>query len=79
MSSSAPEPRGKGLPPMPDQVRLAAAGRPVDWRRIGFTLLGLGLFVMFLPPVGQMFIAAAAAIWLRVNLPISVSLVFSRS
>lgn len=37
---------------------------------------GVGLFVMFLPPVGQMFMAAAAAIALRVNLPISVSLVW---
>jgi hypothetical protein len=36
----------------------------------------VGLFVMFLPPFGQAFIAAAAAIRLRVNLPISVSLVW---
>ncbi|MBB1073488.1 DUF2062 domain-containing protein [Rhodoferax sp. 4810] len=34
----------------------------------------LGLFVMYLPMMGQMFIAAAAAIKLRVNLPIAVVL-----
>lgn len=36
----------------------------------------VGLFVMYLPPVGQMLIAAAFAILLRVNLPISVALVW---
>jgi uncharacterized protein (DUF2062 family) len=36
----------------------------------------VGLFVMYLPPLGQMLIAAAAAIALRVNLPISVALVW---
>ena len=36
----------------------------------------VGLFVMYLPPFGQMVIAAAGAIALRVNLPISVSLVW---
>jgi len=36
----------------------------------------LGLFVMYLPPVGQMLVAAAGAIALRVNLPIAVSLVW---
>lgn len=36
----------------------------------------VGLFVMYLPPMGQMVIAAAAAILLRVNLPISVALVW---
>jgi sodium-dependent dicarboxylate transporter 2/3/5 len=37
---------------MPEQVRLARAGVPVDWRRIVFILLGLGLFVAVLlsPP-----------------------------
>jgi sodium-dependent dicarboxylate transporter 2/3/5 len=34
-----------GLPPMPEHVRLAPVGRPVDWRRIGFIVLGLGLFL----------------------------------
>lgn len=36
----------------------------------------LGCFVMFLPPFGQSFIAAGAAIVLRVNLPISVALIW---
>lgn len=38
--------------------------------------VAVGLFVMYLPPVGQMLIAAAFAIYLRVNLPISVVLVW---
>lgn len=38
--------------------------------------VAVGLFVMYLPPVGQMLIAAAFAIALRVNLPISVALVW---
>jgi uncharacterized protein (DUF2062 family) len=38
--------------------------------------VALGLFVMYLPPVGQMVIAAAAAIALRVNLPISLAMVW---
>ncbi len=33
---------------MPEHVRLAREGRRVDWRRIGFILLGLGLFVAVL-------------------------------
>jgi sodium-dependent dicarboxylate transporter 2/3/5 len=33
---------------MPEHVRLARAGRRVDWRRIGFILLGLGLFAAVL-------------------------------
>jgi hypothetical protein len=45
-------------------------------RRSASGAFAVGLFVMFLPPVGQMFVAAAAAIVLRVNLPISVSLVW---
>ncbi|AFL72776.1 DUF2062 domain-containing protein [Thiocystis violascens] len=36
----------------------------------------IGLFVMYLPPVGQSFIAAGIAIFLRVNLPIAASLVW---
>jgi uncharacterized protein (DUF2062 family) len=36
----------------------------------------VGLFVMYLPPFGQMLIAAAVAIAARVNLPISVALVW---
>jgi len=38
--------------------------------------VAIGLFVMYVPPLGQMFIAAAVAIFLRVNLPISVALVW---
>lgn len=38
--------------------------------------VAVGLFVMYAPPLGQMFVAAAIAIALRVNLPISVALVW---
>jgi uncharacterized protein (DUF2062 family) len=38
--------------------------------------VAIGLFVMYLPPMGQMVLAAAAAVLLRVNLPISVALVW---
>jgi hypothetical protein len=33
--------------------------------------VALGLFIGFMPMLGQMFVAAALAIWLRVNLPIA--------
>lgn len=36
----------------------------------------VGMFVMYLPPLGQMLIAAAGAIAFRVNLPISATLVW---
>jgi uncharacterized protein (DUF2062 family) len=45
-------------------------------RRSAAGAFGVGLFMMYMPPVGQMFMAAAAAIVLRVNLPISVALVW---
>jgi uncharacterized protein (DUF2062 family) len=45
-------------------------------RRSAAGAFGVGLFMMYMPPVGQMFMAAAAAIALRVNLPISVALVW---
>ena len=45
-------------------------------RRSAAGAFALGLFVMYLPPLGQMLIAAAGAITFRVNLPISVSLVW---
>jgi uncharacterized protein (DUF2062 family) len=35
--------------------------------------VAVGLFMMYMPPFGQVFMAAAAAIKLRVNLPISAS------
>ncbi len=38
--------------------------------------VAVGLFVMYLPPLGQMFVAAAVAIFFRVNLPIAVALVW---
>jgi uncharacterized protein (DUF2062 family) len=45
-------------------------------RRSASGAFAVGLFIMYLPPLGQMFMAAAAAIKLRVNLPIAVSLVW---
>lgn len=45
-------------------------------RRSAAGAFGVGLFMMYMPPVGQMFMAAAAAIMFRVNLPISVALVW---
>ena len=45
-------------------------------RRSASGAFAVGLFIMYLPPLGQMFMAAAAAITLRVNLPIAVSLVW---
>lgn len=38
--------------------------------------VAVGLFVMYLPPVGHVVIASALAIYLRVNLPIAASLVW---
>lgn len=45
-------------------------------RRSAAGAFGVGLFMMYMPPIGQMFMAAAAAVVLRVNLPISVALVW---
>lgn len=38
--------------------------------------VAVGLFVMYLPPIGQTFIAVGLAILLRVNLPISATLIW---
>ncbi|HYN79323.1 MAG TPA: DUF2062 domain-containing protein [Lamprocystis sp. (in: g-proteobacteria)] len=38
--------------------------------------VGVGFFMMYMPPVGQMLLAAVAAIVLRVNLPLSIALVW---
>jgi len=45
-------------------------------RRSASGAFAVGLFVMYMPPVGQMLMAAAGAIAFRVNLPISVALVW---
>lgn len=45
-------------------------------RRSVANAVAVGLFAMYLPPLGQTLIAAALAIWLRVNLPIAVALVW---
>ncbi len=39
--------------------------------------VAVGLFCALLPVPGQMFLAAALAIWARVNLPVSVVLIFA--
>lgn len=38
--------------------------------------LGMGVFVAFIPVPGQMIIAAALSMWLRVNLPLAVAVVW---
>jgi uncharacterized protein (DUF2062 family) len=45
-------------------------------RRSASGAFAVGLFVMYLPPVGQVLMAAGGAIAFRVNLPISVALVW---
>ena len=45
-------------------------------RRSVANAVAVGLFVMYLPPLGHTFAAAALAIRLRVNLPIAVTLVW---
>ncbi|MCG6861909.1 MAG: DUF2062 domain-containing protein [Chromatiaceae bacterium] len=45
-------------------------------RRSASGAVAVGMFVMYLPPLGQMLIAAGGAIAFRVNLPISVALVW---
>lgn len=38
--------------------------------------MAVGIFAAFIPMFGQMIIAAAAAMWLRVNLPLAVAMVW---
>jgi uncharacterized protein (DUF2062 family) len=45
-------------------------------RRSVTRAVSIGLFIAFLPMPGQMLIAAIAAIWARVNLPVCVSMVW---
>ena len=45
-------------------------------RRSAAGAFAVGLFMMYMPPFGQALLAAVAAIVFRVNLPISVALVF---
>ncbi len=40
-------PVGAGLPEMPEEIILAPKKVPVDWKRIFFILLGLGIFGLF--------------------------------
>jgi len=42
-----------GLPEMPERIQLAPAYKRIDWKRIFFILLGLGLFLWFylMPPL----------------------------
>ncbi|WP_040857700.1 DUF2062 domain-containing protein [Thiorhodovibrio frisius] len=54
-------------------------GEPSLWalnRRSVAGAFALGFFILYLPPVGQTFCAAIGAVKLRVNLPISVLLVW---
>jgi solute carrier family 13 (sodium-dependent dicarboxylate transporter), member 2/3/5 len=39
--------RGAGLPEMPEEIFLAPPEKGIDWKRIVFILLGLGIFVLF--------------------------------
>ena len=38
--------------------------------------MGVGVFIAFIPILGQMVIAAVAALWLRINLPLTVAAVW---
>ncbi len=39
--------RGAGLPEMPEEIFLAPPQKVIDWKRIFFILLGLGVFLLF--------------------------------
>ena len=45
-------------------------------RRSAAGAFAVGFFMMYMPPIGQMGLAAAAAIVVRVNLPLAVALVW---
>lgn len=45
-------------------------------RRSAAGAFAIGLFMMYMPPFGQALLAAVAAMMFRVNLPLSVALVF---
>lgn len=51
-SDERPEkPHGSSLPEMPDSVAIAKATKPIDWKRLFFIFLGLGLFtIVYLAP-----------------------------
>lgn len=40
-------PVGEGLPEMPEEILLAPVKRVIDWKRVFFILLGLGIFFLF--------------------------------
>ncbi len=40
-------PMSAGLPQMPEEIILAPPKKVVDWKRIFFILLGLGIFFLF--------------------------------
>jgi hypothetical protein len=44
-----------GLPEMPDEIFLAPEKKAINWKRIFFILLGLGIFFCFTPslPAGR--------------------------
>jgi len=51
MPERAHEPAQGGLPPMPEEIYLAAPARRIDWKRMGFIALGVALFlVVYLSP-----------------------------
>ncbi|MEC7137837.1 MAG: DUF2062 domain-containing protein [Pseudomonadota bacterium] len=73
--------------PNPDAIRRNSSLRPIAhllertelWhinRRSVSTAIFIGLFCAFIPLPSQMLLAALIAIWLKVNLPLSVALVW---
>ncbi|MEC8350391.1 MAG: DUF2062 domain-containing protein, partial [Pseudomonadota bacterium] len=73
--------------PNPDAIRRNSSLRPIAhllertelWhinRHSVSTAIFIGLFCAFIPLPSQMLLAALIAIWLKVNLPLSVALVW---